>query len=94
PPLDSDPSKNKRHDYDASGSTQPPAPQSSAWKTSDTREAPSSSFRQKSAPHSEQPVEQSRLRRPSFQDSPTISQQQHLSSVSDGRVSFVAYRSS
>ncbi|GJX44569.1 hypothetical protein Tco_0261245 [Tanacetum coccineum] len=27
------------------------------WKTSDTREAPSSSSRQKSAPHSEQPVE-------------------------------------
>ncbi|GJZ79878.1 hypothetical protein Tco_0644715 [Tanacetum coccineum] len=39
------------------GSTQPPAPQSSAWKTSDTREAPSSSSRQKSAPYSEQPVE-------------------------------------
>ncbi|GKB09880.1 hypothetical protein Tco_0843803 [Tanacetum coccineum] len=39
------------------GSTQPPAPQSSAWKTSDTREAPSSSSRKKSAPYSEQPVE-------------------------------------
>ncbi|GJZ15634.1 hypothetical protein Tco_0551311, partial [Tanacetum coccineum] len=38
-------------------STQPPAPQSSAWKTSDTRESPSSSSKQKSAPHSEQPVD-------------------------------------
>ncbi|GJR64045.1 hypothetical protein Tco_0010110 [Tanacetum coccineum] len=35
----------------------PPAPQSSAWKTSDTREAPSSSSKQKFAPHYEQPVE-------------------------------------
>ncbi|GJY05551.1 hypothetical protein Tco_0371491 [Tanacetum coccineum] len=33
-------------------------PQSSAWKTSDTREAPSSSSKQKSAPHSEQPVDE------------------------------------
>nr|GEV12816.1 transposon Ty3-G Gag-Pol polyprotein [Tanacetum cinerariifolium] len=40
-----------------SGSKQPPAPQSSAWKTSDTRKAPSSSSKQQSAPHSEQPVE-------------------------------------
>ncbi|GJR73776.1 hypothetical protein Tco_0086141 [Tanacetum coccineum] len=56
PPPDSDPSKKRRHAYDASGSTQPPAPQSLAWKTSDTREAPSSSSRQKSGPHSEQPV--------------------------------------
>ncbi|GKA40570.1 hypothetical protein Tco_0733163 [Tanacetum coccineum] len=39
------------------GSTQPLASQSSAWKTSDTREAPSSSSRKKSAPYSEQPVE-------------------------------------
>ncbi|GJW58437.1 hypothetical protein Tco_0105168, partial [Tanacetum coccineum] len=37
--------------------TQPPAPQSSAWETSYTREAPSSSSKQKSAPHSKQPVE-------------------------------------
>ncbi|GKE75278.1 hypothetical protein Tco_1537319, partial [Tanacetum coccineum] len=58
PPLpDSDPSKKIRHASNALGSTQPLAPQSSAWKTSDTREAPSSSSRQKSAPHSEQPVE-------------------------------------
>ncbi|GJU25438.1 retrovirus-related pol polyprotein from transposon TNT 1-94 [Tanacetum coccineum] len=35
---------------------QPPAPQSSAWKTSDTRESPSSSSKKKSALHSEQPV--------------------------------------
>ncbi|GJS23868.1 hypothetical protein Tco_0452500 [Tanacetum coccineum] len=46
PPLplpDSDLSKKKRHDSSTLGSKQPPAPQSSAWKTSDTREAPSSS---------------------------------------------------
>ncbi|GKC00957.1 hypothetical protein Tco_0987093 [Tanacetum coccineum] len=48
--------KKKRHDPDASGSKQPLPPQSSTWKTSDTREAPSSSSKQKSIPHSEQPV--------------------------------------
>nr|GFB92077.1 hypothetical protein [Tanacetum cinerariifolium] len=36
----------------------PPAPQSLAWKTYDTREAPSSSSKQKFVPHSEQPVEE------------------------------------
>ncbi|GJW93059.1 hypothetical protein Tco_0172731, partial [Tanacetum coccineum] len=56
PPPDSDLSKKKRHDSGTSGSKQPPAPQSSAWKTSDTREAPSSSSKQKFVPHSEQPV--------------------------------------
>ncbi|GKD79143.1 hypothetical protein Tco_1341764, partial [Tanacetum coccineum] len=43
PPKDSNQSKKKRHDSDTSGSKQPLAPQSSAWKTSDIREAPSSS---------------------------------------------------
>ncbi|GKF29886.1 hypothetical protein Tco_0096228, partial [Tanacetum coccineum] len=43
PPKDSDQSKQKRHDSDASGSKQPLAPQSSTWKTSNTREAPFSS---------------------------------------------------
>nr|GEV24297.1 hypothetical protein [Tanacetum cinerariifolium] len=58
PPLpDSDLSKKKRHDSDASGSKQPPAPKSSTWKTSDTKEAPFSSSNQQFAPHSEQPVE-------------------------------------
>ncbi|GJU26467.1 hypothetical protein Tco_1165088 [Tanacetum coccineum] len=38
-------------------SSQPPAPQSSAWKTSNTRKAPSSSSKQQSGPYSEQPVE-------------------------------------
>ncbi|GJU47940.1 hypothetical protein Tco_1217495 [Tanacetum coccineum] len=59
PPLppDSDMSKKKRHDSDASGSTQSLAPQSSAWKTSNTREAPSNSSKQKSAHHSEQLVD-------------------------------------
>ncbi|GKA70944.1 hypothetical protein Tco_0777083 [Tanacetum coccineum] len=56
PPKDSDQSKKKRHNSDASGSEQPPAPQPSAWKTSDTREAPSSSSKQKSVPQSEQLV--------------------------------------
>ncbi|GKC31208.1 hypothetical protein Tco_1038502 [Tanacetum coccineum] len=56
PPPDSDSSKKRRHDSNASGSTQPTSPQSSAWKTSDTRETPSSSSRQKSASHSEQPI--------------------------------------
>ncbi|GJS85173.1 retrovirus-related pol polyprotein from transposon TNT 1-94 [Tanacetum coccineum] len=46
-----------KYDSDASGSKQPPAPQSSAWKTSDTRVAPSSSSKQKFVPHSKQPVE-------------------------------------
>ncbi|GKB66183.1 hypothetical protein Tco_0927595, partial [Tanacetum coccineum] len=47
PPLpESDQSKKKIHASDASGSSQPPAPQSSAWKTSDTREAPLSSSKQ------------------------------------------------
>ncbi|GJY18994.1 hypothetical protein Tco_0390485 [Tanacetum coccineum] len=55
--MNSDLSKKKRHDSNASGSSQPPAPQSSAWKTTDTREAPSSSSKQQSCPHSEQPVE-------------------------------------
>ncbi|GJU86217.1 hypothetical protein Tco_1293763 [Tanacetum coccineum] len=38
-------------------------------------------------------TEKSRLRRPSFQGSLTISRQQHISSVPDGRVSLSAYRS-
>ncbi|GJU67835.1 hypothetical protein Tco_1254094 [Tanacetum coccineum] len=58
PPLpDSDPSKKRIHTSDASGSIQPPASQSSAWKNFDTREAPCGSSRQKSAPHSKQPIE-------------------------------------
>ncbi|GJX98536.1 hypothetical protein Tco_0355555 [Tanacetum coccineum] len=59
PPLpDSDLNKKKRHNSDASGLKQPPAPPSSAWKMSDTREAFSSSSKQKSVPHSEQLVEE------------------------------------
>ncbi|GKD33607.1 hypothetical protein Tco_1249116 [Tanacetum coccineum] len=57
PLLDSYPSKKRGHASDASGSTQPPAPQSSVWKTFDTREAPYNSSRQKLAPYSEQLVE-------------------------------------
>ncbi|GKG38142.1 hypothetical protein Tco_0457365, partial [Tanacetum coccineum] len=38
-------------------SSQPPAPQSSAWKKSDTRDAPSSSAKQQTGPYDEQTVE-------------------------------------
>ncbi|GJX04381.1 hypothetical protein Tco_0190297 [Tanacetum coccineum] len=57
PLLDSDLSKKKQHDSGASGSSQPPALQSFSWKTSNTRDVPSSSSKQQSSPHSEQPVE-------------------------------------
>ncbi|GJS81964.1 hypothetical protein Tco_0748505 [Tanacetum coccineum] len=57
PPKDSDQSKNKRHDSDASALKQPQVQKSSAWKTSCTREAPSSSSKQKSASPSKQPVD-------------------------------------
>ncbi|GJW22428.1 hypothetical protein Tco_0033050 [Tanacetum coccineum] len=40
-----------------SGSVTATTPQSLAWKTSDTRESPSSSSKKKFVPHSEQPVE-------------------------------------
>ncbi|GKD31859.1 hypothetical protein Tco_1242637, partial [Tanacetum coccineum] len=56
PPPDSDLSKRRRHDTGASGSLQPQSPQSSAWKKSDTRDAPSSSSKQQSGPHAKQPV--------------------------------------
>ncbi|GKA55712.1 hypothetical protein Tco_0754784 [Tanacetum coccineum] len=56
PPPDLDLSKRPRHDTGASGLSQPPAPQSSAWKKSDTRDALSSSSKQQSGPHDEQPV--------------------------------------
>ncbi|GJU36316.1 hypothetical protein Tco_1184670 [Tanacetum coccineum] len=56
PPLDSDLSKRRRHDTGASGSSQPQAPQSSAWKKSDTPDAPSSSSKQQSGPHAQQPI--------------------------------------
>nr|GEU65663.1 retrovirus-related Pol polyprotein from transposon TNT 1-94 [Tanacetum cinerariifolium] len=56
PPLDLDLSKKKRHDSDAPGSSKPLAPQSPAWKKSDTSEAPSSSSKQKYGLESEQPV--------------------------------------
>ncbi|GKB14265.1 hypothetical protein Tco_0848188 [Tanacetum coccineum] len=57
PPPNSNLNKKKRHDSSASGSSQPPAPQLSAWKTTDTRETPLSSPKQQSGPHAEQPVE-------------------------------------
>ncbi|GJS00817.1 hypothetical protein Tco_0317325 [Tanacetum coccineum] len=58
PPLkDSDKSKKKRHDSDASTSQQPQAQTSSAWKTTNTKEAPSSSSKQKPDSQSEQPID-------------------------------------
>ncbi|GJV48920.1 hypothetical protein Tco_1439132 [Tanacetum coccineum] len=57
PPPDSDQSKRKLHDDGACGSSQPQAPQSFAWKKSDTRDAPLSSSKQQSGPHAEQPVD-------------------------------------
>nr|GEV37492.1 hypothetical protein [Tanacetum cinerariifolium] len=49
--------KRRRHDTDAFGSSLPQAPQSSAWKKSDTQDAPSSSSKQQSNPHAKQPIE-------------------------------------
>ncbi|GJT49138.1 hypothetical protein Tco_0975295 [Tanacetum coccineum] len=46
PPTDSNLSKKKPHDSGASGSSQTSAPYSSAWKTTDTRDATSSSSKQ------------------------------------------------
>nr|GEV90099.1 hypothetical protein [Tanacetum cinerariifolium] len=57
PSPDSDLSKRRRHDIGASGSSQPQAPQSSAWKKSDTRDASPSFPKQQSDPHAEQLVE-------------------------------------
>nr|GEU77759.1 retrovirus-related Pol polyprotein from transposon TNT 1-94 [Tanacetum cinerariifolium] len=57
PPLDSDLSKRRRHDTGTSGSSQPQAHQLSAWKKSDTRDAPPSSSKQQYGPYAEQPVE-------------------------------------
>ncbi|GJR57966.1 hypothetical protein Tco_1500128 [Tanacetum coccineum] len=56
PPPDSDQSKRRRHEVGASGSSQPQVPHSSAWKKSDTQDAPLSSSKQQFGPHAEQPV--------------------------------------
>ncbi|GJW32678.1 hypothetical protein Tco_0052710 [Tanacetum coccineum] len=57
PPPDLDQSKRRRHDAGPSGSSQPQAPRSSAWKKSNTRDAPLGSSKQQYGPHAEQPVE-------------------------------------
>ncbi|GJY64034.1 hypothetical protein Tco_0465494 [Tanacetum coccineum] len=61
PPLphlkDSNQSKKKRHDSDASASQQPQAQTPLAWKTTDTRDDPSSSSKQKPDSQSEQPID-------------------------------------
>ncbi|GJZ29543.1 hypothetical protein Tco_0574190 [Tanacetum coccineum] len=56
PPKGSDQSKKTRHDSDAFGSKQTPAQTSSSWKSSDTRDTPSSSSKQKPDSQSEQPT--------------------------------------
>ncbi|GKD56798.1 hypothetical protein Tco_1290185, partial [Tanacetum coccineum] len=45
------------HKMFETGSSQPPTSQSSAWKTSNTRDVPLSTSKQQSGPHLEQPVE-------------------------------------
>ncbi|GKC40707.1 hypothetical protein Tco_1053091, partial [Tanacetum coccineum] len=57
PAKDSDQSKKKRYDSDVFASQQPQAQTSSAWKSSDTKEASSSSSQQKTAPQSKQRVD-------------------------------------
>ncbi|GKA95788.1 hypothetical protein Tco_0817883 [Tanacetum coccineum] len=56
PTKQSEQSKKKKQDSDASGSKQTPAQTSSAWKMSDTRNAPTSSSQQKTVPQSKQPA--------------------------------------
>nr|GFA19514.1 hypothetical protein [Tanacetum cinerariifolium] len=56
PPSESDLSKRRQHDTGTSGSSQPQASQSLAWKKSDTRDAPPSSSKQQSDAYAEQPV--------------------------------------
>ncbi|GJX13581.1 hypothetical protein Tco_0205339 [Tanacetum coccineum] len=53
PPKGSDQRKKTRHDFDAFGSKQTLAQTSSAWKSSDTRDAPSISSKQKPDSQSE-----------------------------------------
>ncbi|GKF92952.1 hypothetical protein Tco_0279671, partial [Tanacetum coccineum] len=53
PSKDLDQNKKKRHNSDTSALKQSQAQTSSAWKTSDTRETPSSSSKQKIGPQSE-----------------------------------------
>ncbi|GJV54680.1 hypothetical protein Tco_1455685 [Tanacetum coccineum] len=56
PPKGLDQSKKTRHDSDAFGSKQTPAQTSSSWKSSDIRDTPSSSSKQKPDSQSEQPT--------------------------------------
>ncbi|GJX06951.1 hypothetical protein Tco_0194883 [Tanacetum coccineum] len=57
PPPDSDKGKKKKHDSKTSAPHQPQAHMSSAWKTTNTRDAPLSSSKQKTTSQSEQPIE-------------------------------------
>nr|GEV66909.1 hypothetical protein [Tanacetum cinerariifolium] len=56
PPKDSGRSKKKKHDSDASALKQPLVQKPSAWKTSDSREAPTNSSKKKPASLSKQPI--------------------------------------
>ncbi|GKB78472.1 hypothetical protein Tco_0945367, partial [Tanacetum coccineum] len=69
-------SKRRRHDAGASSSSQPQAPQLSAWKKSDTQDAPSSSSKKQSSPHAEKPVDDIPI-----QDSDNISDSEDIDSV-------------
>ncbi|GJY10372.1 hypothetical protein Tco_0378557 [Tanacetum coccineum] len=57
PPPDSDQGKKKRHNSDASAPHQPQAQMYSTWITTDTRDAPLSTSKQKTTSQSEQPIE-------------------------------------
>nr|GEX96958.1 histone deacetylase 14 [Tanacetum cinerariifolium]GEX97765.1 histone deacetylase 14 [Tanacetum cinerariifolium] len=57
PPPDLDLSKRRRHETDAFRSSQSQAPQSSAWKKSNTQDTPPSFYKQQFDPHAEKPVE-------------------------------------
>ncbi|GJR82535.1 hypothetical protein Tco_0153320 [Tanacetum coccineum] len=55
-PPDSNQGKKKRYDSDASAPHKPQAQTSSAWMTTNTKDAPLSSSKQKTASQSEQPI--------------------------------------
>nr|GEV26543.1 hypothetical protein [Tanacetum cinerariifolium] len=91
PPPDSDLSKKRQHDTGASGSSQLQSPQSSAWKKSNTRDAPPSFSKQQSDPHVEQPVEDIQM-----PDTANISNSEdtdyaHLSKIKDMRTFMHCY---
>ncbi|GKC14611.1 hypothetical protein Tco_1011393, partial [Tanacetum coccineum] len=73
PPPDLDPRKKKIYDFGASGSSQPLAPQSSTWKTSDTKDKSSGS----SVYHLSPPEDQQ------MNDDPVPADEEHTSGDED-----------